>query len=445
MLIAGKLSYDATLVKWRRPHINDVCVFMLCSYYIGAFFTRASLGGTSLGNVPVVLLSLLLYFLTLRFFLQSAQHVLILTISLFVLCASLSLGIFRDGYNVSSVVADTSTFIRGPMLLIWVWALSERFARHQTLVKLLNFVWFLTTLSIIFSMITGIGLHTYEAFNLGWKFFFVENNELTFCYTLLTGYLALQSRPWSIILYVLVCVVVLLTIGTKAGLMGIAILLFVLSMRVVRLLNRTLGVSYLIFITLLGLFVLFLADPTILLTAILPIFSASAGFEKLVAKIEYAGLWEAVLSGRGRFVEFAFRKFLEGGMADIFVGIGFSDFKTQFGGYFSHDSYTEVDSVDVLVSYGVLGLLLYMALIGAMIQRWIYHFKRRTKLSEIYLFVLLIFTLVGNVSGHVVFSPWAMSTVAIMLGASANRSDAGMVFAQSEISNKPSKRVGVWS
>jgi hypothetical protein len=407
-----------TVAEWRDeeryPKLTKGAI--LATFYLALFSARAFLGATPLGNVPVILLCGAFILSTLFWTTKSAQLAALMW-CLLLGVLGISVGIFRDGYEPSDVIGDLSTLIRGPIILLWVWMIAKQIRSPSLLNRLLKFCWAATSTMILFSAATGIGLNTYEYFKSGWKFFFVSNNELTFIYTFLTSFLVLQSGFRQSAIYLPICIIVLLVIGTKSGFVGLAILCFVLSLRITRRINRLLGFTYAMLINIAFFSILAFIDLEAILKSVLPLFSFSSGYEKVTERISYEGFWEGILSGRGRFVTFAVHEFLHrNDLIDYSLGMGFSDLKKSFGSDFGKESFIEVDAIDVLLSYGLLGVATYLSFIFYLVNRWLKELKAGSAQSEVYLFLGLSIFVVGNLSGHVIFNAWPMSTIGIVLG-----------------------------
>lgn len=404
-------------LNWTRNSRIDTSTFILMTFYVMLFGARASLGATSVGNLPIIGLSGLFIISTVKYIHPNSIQMGGLIGCIFLGVISVTIGIFRDGYGPADMVGDLSTMIRGPIILLWTWMIAKRISQPERLQRLLQYCWCAASALIFISALTKVGLNTYAAQNLGWKFFFVSNNELTFCYTFLTGILVLNARFKQTVTYLAICSLTLLIIGTKSGFLGIGILGFTLSLRVIRQANRKLGLIYffLINITLFG--IMFIVDLEALFTALLPLLSFSSGYDKVIEKIAYSGFWEGLLSGRGRFITFAALEFVQNNnFIDYLFGIGFSDLKDRFGDNFGRASFIEVDIFDILLSYGFFGIFAYLSFLFYLTKCWLKEFTKGSSKSEVYLFVSLTVLIIGNLSGHVIFSAWTMSTVGLVLG-----------------------------
>lgn len=407
-------------IEMPESRVRLVINITLCFYSL-LFLSRSLLGNAPTGNVPNLILFSCFAALTLPHIRPSKISIFFLISLLALPTITVIMGVSLSNYKLSELIGDFSTSLRGPFLGVWVFIVAAIYIDRNLMQRIFQYTWTLTSLAIILSGLLKIGINTYDYHQIGWKFYFVSNNELTFTYTLISGLYALYAAPKKFPLILSVCIITLLTIGTKAGFIGLILLIAVYLSSLLRSFGSYFYIGFILFCTIMTPFLIMTINLEDLLRSLLPIFSISAGFEKIVERISYAGFWEGILSGRGRFALFAISEFL--GSSSIFeylFGIGFADTKRQFAIEFGRESFIEIDSLDLLLSFGIFGLALYSTALASMLHFWVKLSSIDRTASNMVLFTALMILTLGNLSGHVIFSSWSMATCGLCIGALVN-------------------------
>jgi len=321
-----------------------------------------------------------------------------------------------NGYGLRNVVFDLSPLVRGLGLFVAVFMFMELGLRKhgETFARRFHVLnWTFIAATILFSAVTGVGLATYEKFEAGSKFFFPANNELTFVFALSTLVLVIMAKTIMVRVAVLVSsVIVLLLIGTKSGFgvlaLGIVLIAyFELSGRV-GILGRYCLLAMVCFAMLFALTnVKWLTD-----AFVDGLLAGSAGAEKLAEKIEYLGVYSALLSERDVLAHKAISAFMEGGTLDKLLGLGFSNYVAQFT-YYESIRFSEIDGLDILGGWGILGILAYIGWGLAIIRYGNIKVHRGVSQYNFAGVVAFLAIVAGNAAGHVFFFSYPMLVLAL--------------------------------
>ncbi|MED5610869.1 hypothetical protein VV867_24450 [Pseudomonas sp. JH-2] len=264
------------------------------------------------------------------------------------------------------------------------------------------YAWLFVTLSIILSGLSGIGLYTYEEFSAGHKFYFPSINELTFFYiaSFIVIYTLSSStlQKYATTLGTIICFSI---IGNKAFIpllaLAFSLLIFFNSSRLTRYIYA--GLLLLIPLIFIAADLQYDIISTITDGIVLILSKYSSGAEKFSTKLSYLNLFSALISERDMLVGIAidlYQKCYDS--IDTIIGLNLSEYGKVYGlkrgTYFS---FSENDVVDIFMSYGLLGLVIF-TLIATKLYR-----KESVTLSTASLkkTLIILFVASGALTGHI--------------------------------------------
>ncbi|MCY1273728.1 O-antigen ligase like membrane protein [compost metagenome] len=277
--------------------------------------------------------------------------------------------------------------------------------KHKTLLRISLILWFAVSTSIILGSISGFGLYTYEEHKSGYKFFFPSVNELNFVY--FSSFLILFYHPKPPIFKAFLLIftaVTFFTIGNKSF-----IALAIIASLSILYLNLSTSSKYL-YISIAILALLFswqfnvfsiilekLTDTTIYILT-----NLSSGSNKLIAKLSYLDPFSALTSERDKLFAIAWNVYSNNyGVGETLAGMGYSNYGIMYSNARASGdfSFSEIDIVDLFMSYGLIGIFSFFFLIRRI---WKSPPSDR-KLTSLKKTLIIVFTLSGILTGHIYF------------------------------------------
>ena len=276
--------------------------------------------------------------------------------------------------------------------------------RRQTLYGVSFFVWIFVFISIVAGSITGYGLYTYADHSSGYKFFYPSLNELNFVF--FASFLVLifvSSNAFVRLFYVLATMIVFLILGNKSF-----VALFAVSLCCYCWLRASFIWRICIFLLLSFLVVLLFCTGSVgyffelLIDFLIYILSEfSSGSSKLAIKLSYLSPVSALISERDALFLIARDIYVSSyGWYETVLGAGFTSYGYAYGalrggGEFS---FSEIDLVDVFMSYGVVGVVLLLSVMLSV-------YRRGCELDDgLYMLrriLVVLFVVAGSLTGHI--------------------------------------------
>lgn len=312
-------------------------------------------------------------------------------------------GAFIDGYTIKY---DFTLYTRSILfgLLLYVFLINNSDVTIYQLVNKFSVIWWcLITLFIFLSYYLDIGLYTYDKFQIGNKFYFTSNNELSILYSTISIFLALKNT--KILRYVIIAfsIYTFLLIGTKSFIVSLILIFYI---HLLFYIYNKIGIhGIIIYIaTTLSIFIVAINKINIITMFVIHGFSKySSGGAKLLHKLTYLGEFTALLGERNILIRSAIESIKQLDTFNIFFGISYSRFGIEFGQITGYKfKFSENDLVDVGISYGLIGLsFLLVILFDLFIKIW----KTNGKDTRQYIGLLCALNVLalGIVSGHGIF------------------------------------------
>jgi hypothetical protein len=331
--------------------------------------------------------------------------------------------IVMNGLYYGKISYDIFAILRSLILGYAVYSLSLKIDDKKKATVLRNcalYLWILISGVVFVSRIFSIGLYTYPEFEIGNKFFFPSVNELTYVYfsswlivSLLVDNTAIRYLLLS------VTILVFLIIGCKSFVAFFIVVLLFLFWQTLSFIGKFfltsifLSICFACIVT--DIFNIFLLNVVMPLASILASFSS--GGEKLLLKLSYLSVFSALVSERDVLVSIAHDLFIhEYDFFDFLFGKSLSGYGPLYAikkGVASF-SFSEVDLVDLFMSYGLNGCFLFLVIIFKMC-----HKKASSEKSAFYktrALNIIIFVLAGTFTGHVFFFSFTCFTFALYTG-----------------------------
>lgn len=332
-----------------------------------------------------------------------------------------------------SLVFDLSILVRSlyMALIIFFMALAmvrrnkQQYYIQQFYVVVLA-VWMIITVSITVDYFFEIGQSTYSWYQVGRKFYFPANNELTFTY--LVSWWVLFCRAESSLAKLMLSMaslLILLVIGTKSGIIMMLLLLY-LRLGVAVYENFRLGGLYVMIS--LGFLTLAAWQIEAILTLFFDLMTMySASSFHIYQKARLDGLFTALVgyrdllmgTGVGIIVDYNFWEMLFGPGFYVYGNTFFAGLPTLSTSY----RFAEIDGIDLLGGAGLLGLALYygplLVVLGLLISRYdaLARFGYRNHVLAS-MGLLLSGLVVSNMTGHVMMQGFPMILIGLGYGLS---------------------------
>lgn len=260
----------------------------------------------------------------------------------------------------------------------------------------INYVALLSLLSLLLIFLnTGmsyIGWGQYSYGSFGGKGYFYSANAISgavIIFSCLLFLVAVNSKV-IYILTVCVCLLISMLLGTKAAILSVLVLAFL-----VPYIFKERRLSWLLFIGLLlviGLFFIIKFDGI----------SNLGVAQRILYFYDTGGFSKVILSGRDQFFINNFDFFSNGDTFNIIFGVGHE------GAYGFEKPLVEMDYFDLLILYGFSFLILYIVLsiflVSDLLRKSKLYDKYERRLLNISIFLSFLFLCMASLSGHVIFS-----------------------------------------
>lgn len=314
--------------------------------------------------------------------------------------------LFSSGLINGSVKHDIFALLRSVVLGYFLYnfcRLIPANQRESTLKKIALLIWWAISITILAGSMTGKGFYTYPEHSSGYKFFYPSLNELNFVF--FSSFLVLLATCQSNTAkttYTFLTLLTFLVIGNKSF-----IALFFISLTAYFILSRGTTARLAITITSFSILVT-LASTDIAVTLsqktlsfIIHILTEySSGSSKLLVKLSYLDPFSALISERDHLFLIAANLYhAHYNLLETFFGIGYSNYGSIYGlaRNGSAFSYSEIDPVNIFMSYGILGLFITFSIAICI-------YSRRNEISyRLYMLrriLVISFFTTGAFTGH---------------------------------------------
>lgn len=404
-------------IKLSHVLIFSSLLFIASEVFIGYYYR---FDATKINGFFV---SLFLFFVLVIYFLNNKKYSEIkfnrIRLLLFFLFAFLFIVGFFWNFRVDTVRYDISLIFRSLFLGFFVYKISQLInikEREKTLRVIALVTWMFVGISIVSSAIFDYGMHTYEEFNSGYKFFFPSLNELNFVY--LSSFVVLfflSSGFHKRFFLLLSTLVVFVFIGNKSYIPLMVVIFFSYFFsglnKKTKLIIILSSLVFCIFVFIFSDFFSFVFSSLIYyLVFILTNFSLGA--EKLLIKLSYLSPFSALISERDMLFMMVVDVFNNyANIANWFFGLGFGNYGNLYGEVRGEGfSFSEMDIVDLFMAYGIFGVILF--------SFFMYSFLKDSN-SEWYSvrFTLVsLFVFNGILTGHVYFMGFTIFYFCCYLG-----------------------------
>lgn len=286
----------------------------------------------------------------------------------------------------------------------------QQFVRYGPLI--LNFNFFVLGVNIM-AGIAGLGYASYSSSEggIGVNGYFAAGNELGAVLVILSSYAlsrtyVLGLRPYFFMSMLTVSIGFL--ISTKTSILSSVALVFLLPV-VIQGRQYFKPTNTKIIISIVGFSALVLG----VFTAIE--FLKELGlWKRLIWLYEEHGLLRVILSGRDEFAQELFNIFSEHGFFSWMFGLGSA---TLYNHWLPVKPFAEIDPVDVLITFGFIGLLvtsaIYLYLLKEALSAWK---KRRSPMTSAAILTYFVLLGLAFTSGHVWLSGMLGPFLALILG-----------------------------
>jgi len=285
------------------------------------------------------------------------------------------------------------------------------------------FTWVLVTVMVGLHFLTGYGQPTYKT-GEGYISYFDSGNQLTFVYTSAWWVIVslLLRRWWLRLIFTFMTLAILLAIGTKTGfvlIIGMTGLfaLYWTKRKSIWLFAGTVLLSVgLMVVAVLNLRTILLAiiDFYVNYSSVAEKFTRNAGVDPLTI----------VSSQRDVMVGYAAQIIGRFNFKDIIIGIGVGNYAQQLAIISRVPGLTEVDTVDLLAGWGIVGLVFFYSpfvfLFVRLARRWSYAVAKAEKwgykrMPYVVQGLITMYVVASSGSGHIAFAPSPMIGMAVMM------------------------------
>lgn len=254
-------------------------------------------------------------------------------------------------------------------------------------VKNIIFINWLIVVAAIFLGAIGYGEYSYATAFIGTKGYFIAGNELSGTFFILTSMVMYFSKSKTNLFFIIVTsILVSVLIASKVSLLStIFAVLFVIKCKLIKL-NAL--VKYLIFS------IALIASSFTLYTVL----AESDILTRWLFFYEKDGLGYLLFSGRLEFISNPLTDFKTFGLLDFIFGN-------------PSISTVEMDFIDILMHFGVLGVLLFYSMIFYVVLKV---FRSNSSFRTITLFIDVLLLIISSLAGHIIFSGLAGLFIALV-------------------------------
>jgi len=281
---------------------------------------------------------------------------------------------------------------------------------------------FIYVMPIIFSFITGVGLSNYDEFYVSTKSFFYGNNVTSITGFTLCIYFAYQLKSSKVnYIYFILAFISLFISGGKIILLVpfLTLLIYVYNKKRNNIRSILIGS---VFLLLTSLFMIGFLDSSIFINNVFTQKYYSRTFKEGLSVINarqniniiplnwysYASYSRATRANTGLNA-------IIDNPINLFFGYGTSMTSKIVGGRYDKVGNSEMDFIDIFLTYGILGsLLIYIPIIKIIFPLL---FKREFGVIAMIIYLLFIYS---SLAGHVITAPMAGSLFALFLGLGGN-------------------------
>jgi len=256
----------------------------------------------------------------------------------------------------------------------------------------------------VFIKYIGFGYPMYEFGDIGSKGYFYAGNEISALLVILSSIIAMnlwrEKKKGLYVLFFLLTALVGLGISSKTGLFGIIITFLLIPLKPVSFKTRLGNIFITSIIILITIpFILYFAWEYIKTTEM---------FVRLVYFYDKHDLLTFLFSSRNVYLSDAFNVYMqEYNQIEKLIGVGQTKYE-----YLNDGKIVEIDILDIFFAYGLIGLLLFLGLIGFLLaQAKRFARNRKYPYASFVFLMLLILLAISSSAGHVFSS--GMSAVFI--------------------------------
>lgn len=378
--------------------INGTAIFLL------------ELEDFSIGKIYRVITMILLIIITYKYSnKEEKRNHLIISIIIAIVILFYMLIFYFYNLSIRGLINDAVSISKLLLVFLIVYSMSflykKKLIKKNVIEKIFYYFSIVFPITMIIPYLLGIGYATYSN-GFGYTGLYYANNDLSIV-LLITVIFAFDSllknkKIKDIILFVL-NLISLLLVGSKAGILGLSIALFMYFFYYGKEIFKNISIKRNIFILILLI--------GIILTLFIVFYPL---FKEMLNRFIYfykkeGNIYTALLSNRDRFLNSAINNlFMENGIIfKILFGVGFYYRKAWGAG-----ELIEMDLFDIFFSLGLISTIL----ITSFIVRLIYlNIRKINKVNFKYLVCVIIEFLFSVIAGHVMFSAFAGSVFGLLL------------------------------
>jgi len=262
---------------------------------------------------------------------------------------------------------------------------------YSKLMQLVRFSYRVLVINIFIKYL-GLGYPAYEHGNIGSKGFFYAGNELSALLIVLSAILGFKmwtlEKKKKYYLFLVLNLLAGLTISSKTAILGIILVFFTIPF-----LDKSFNIKK-------------FAALTVSILLFLPlVFFASWKFienSALILRIRFfydkLDFWTFVLSGRNTFFENSYKTYSENySLLEKIIGVGRAKYELL-----NNNKIVEMDIIDIFFSYGVLGILIFVAMfVFLILQSKRFINTSNYPYSRLVLLMIIILMIISTIAGHV--------------------------------------------
>ncbi len=356
-----------------RINIVTICITLFLVLDVINFIIDKNVGleldnGISVYGKAFVEIIAIIYILYSRKFYLDLLGIAVLML-LPVIGYILTVGVSQVQYNDIYIILRESNKYIFSMLLFLYFSLLK--IQWRFVFSLIEIIFLMCATIVLIALVFNLDyFYTYGYGRFGYKPPFAAQNEITFFWMIgitYFGYKYVNKRQNRTLLKLLLIITAAISLGAKA------ILLFVICFFL-----------YLIFFHLRISILKKILFLTIIITAIVSYVYISNSYYFFLDLYKDHGLLYVITSKRNVLIE---ERMLP--LVNDWSGMNY-----LLGGLFSNIPLVEMDLIDVLLFYGIIGTLLYVLLL----KRTIFNFKIN---CTICIFFVIQFVLIGGLAGHI--------------------------------------------
>lgn len=414
------------MLKKRNLASTIICMLIILQpiiTQITAIMVRNNLGSITVGMIFNGLIMIFGIFYTL--FLSKSKYKkksVIFLIILFTFCIlffAFKIDIFNLSYFIREAIFMFK-YLFFPIIVVFLINLLD--SNRLDIIKMENSIkisMLIYCLLIIIAEVSGTSFLSYQNSYSGKMGWFYSANEIGTLLVILLPYMFLNFNEHKManLIFIILSIVTVLFIGTKTSFLGVILLLIVLFIYLFVKVDFKKKIILLLVICLSSVALFLISPPA--LRNIKQSFNYFLGFSKAenVEEVPHnARLSFLIFSERADFFEAEYSKYKSLNVSGKLFGMGFANNNPDTK-YQNH--LVEMDYFDILFKYGLVGFIVYILPIIYILCN-LFKYFRKTKFKFefydiIYLYIIILTTMISFFAGHVLGSPSVSIFLAITL------------------------------